>query len=61
MQKKVSPEQALNNAFASARMEGYNVTPDTESDCKRLLSGKIKTSELVAELVKKNADHKKAR
>ena len=61
MQKNVSPEQALKNAFASARMEGYNVTPDTERDCNRLLSGKIKTSDLVAELIKKNTDRKKAR
>jgi len=61
MQKNVSREQALKNAFASARMEGYTVTQETERDCKRLLSGKISTSELVAELTNKNTGRKQVR
>lgn len=61
MQKSVSRDQALKNAFASARMEGYTVTPEIEYNCRRLLSGKISPSELVAELSKKNSDYKHTR
>ena len=52
MQKRVSREQALKNAFASARMEGFNVTQETQRDCERLLSKKITTAELIAEILK---------
>lgn len=60
MRRKISREQALKNAFASARMEGYIVTPDTERNCKRLLDGKISTEQLVSELKRKSGDRKQA-
>jgi hypothetical protein len=61
MQRHVSREQALKNAFASARMEGYIITSDTERNCKRLLDGKINADQLVAEIKKKSGDRKQAR
>jgi hypothetical protein len=56
MKKGISRDQALENAFASARMEGFDITQEIEQNCRRLLSGKISVAELVAEITKKNVD-----
>lgn len=42
---------ALRSALASTRMEGFDVTAQTEQDCLRLLSGKISVADLVKEIV----------
>lgn len=36
-------EQALENALASSRIEGYEVTEQTRADCRRLMDGKVDT------------------
>ena len=41
----------LKNALASTRMEGFEVTEQTERDCIRLMSGKISVSYLVKEII----------
>lgn len=41
----------LNNALASTRMEGFEVTEQTEQDCIRLLSGEISVVDLVREML----------
>ncbi len=41
----------LQNSLASARMEGYEVTKQTEQDCIRLLDGEITVEELVKEIL----------
>ena len=41
----------LNNALASARMEGFEVTEQTERDCVRLLKGEISAADLVSEIL----------
>lgn len=41
----------LNNALASARMEGFAVTEQTERDCIRLLSGEVSVANLVREIL----------
>ena len=41
----------LNNALASTRMEGFQVTEQTEQDCIRLLSGEISVVDLVREIL----------
>lgn len=61
MQKNASREQALKNAYASARMEGFTVTPDNERDCRRLLNGEISVEQLVAEIKRKNIDREHPR
>ena len=43
--------EALYNALASARMEGYSVTEQTERDCIRLMSGEVSVAELVQEIM----------
>lgn len=47
----ISHEQALNNALASARMEGLPVTEQTRRDCQRLLDGQIDARTLAAEII----------
>ena len=43
--------QALRNALASTRMEGFEVTEQTEKDCVRLLRGEISAADLVKEIL----------
>ena len=40
----------LKNALASTRMEGYEVTKQTEQDCVRLMRGEISVNYLVREI-----------
>lgn len=46
---------ALQSALASSRMEGFEVTEQTEADCKRLLSGEITVADLVREIMSRPA------
>ena len=41
----------LKNALASTRMEGYEVTKQTEQDCVRLMRGEISVNDLVREIM----------
>lgn len=43
--------KALHSALASARMEGFCVTEQTENDCIRLMNGEVSVSELVREIL----------
>ena len=43
--------EALRNALASTRMEGFRVTEQTERDCVRLMSGEISVLDLVSEIL----------
>ena len=45
----------LKNALASTRMEGYEVTKQTEQDCVRLLAGDVSVADLVREIVSRPA------
>lgn len=51
MKKIISKERALKNAFASAQMEGFRVTPEIERNCKRLLNGEINIDGCVKEML----------
>ena len=48
----------LRSALASTRMEGFNVTEQTEQDCIRLLTGEISINELVAEILARHSSRK---
>ena len=48
----------LRSALASTRMEGFNVTEQTERDCIRLLTGEISIDELVAEILARHSSRK---
>lgn len=41
----------LNNALASTRMEGFEMTEQIERDCIRLLSGEVSVVDLVREIL----------
>ena len=45
----------LNNAWASTRMEGFQVTEQTEQDCIRLLRGEVSVADLVREILNRPA------
>lgn len=47
----VTREQALENALASSRIEGYAVTEQTRNDCRRLMDGKVDARTLAAEIL----------
>lgn len=46
---------SLKTALASARMEGFEITGQTEQDCARLLSGEISVADLVYEVLNRPA------
>lgn len=48
-------DQAIKNALASTRMEGYTITPENERDIRRIVSGEISTTELFAKIKEKHA------
>lgn len=43
--------QTLENALASARIEGFQVTDQTRRDCIRLLNGEVSVTEIVQEIL----------
>lgn len=47
--------EALRNALASVRMEGFSVSEQTEQDCIRLMNGEISVSDLVKEILARPA------
>lgn len=47
--------EALHSALASTRMEGFEVTKQTEIDCVRLLNGEISVADLVKEIMARPA------
>lgn len=58
MEKAVSTERALKNAFASVRIEGFRITPEMERDCMRILNGESSIDECVRRMLKKSTDKK---
>ena len=53
MQPIFSQELALENALASAKMEGFVVTEKTRQDCLRLMSGDISVADFVWEVIER--------
>ena len=47
----ITRDQALENALASSRIEGYEVTEQTRIDCCRLMDGKVDARTLAAEIL----------
>ena len=46
---------ALRSALASTRMEGFDVTEQTEKDCMRLMTGEISVADMVKEILARPA------
>ena len=47
--------EALRSALASTRMEGFDVTDQTEKDCMRLMNGEISVADMVKEILARPA------
>ena len=47
--------EALRSALASTRMEGFDVTEQTEEDCIRLMNGEVSVPDLVKEILARPA------
>ena len=47
--------EALRSALASTRMEGFEVTEQTEKDCMRLITGEISVADMVKEILARPA------
>ena len=47
--------EALRSALASARMEGFDVTEQTEKDCMRLMTGELSVADMVKEILARPA------
>ncbi len=47
--------EALRNALASTRMEGFDVTEQTEKDCVRLMTGELSVADMVKEILARPA------
>ena len=43
--------EALRSALTSTRMEGFEITEQTERDCIRLMQGEISVADLVKEIM----------
>lgn len=47
--------EALRSALASTRMEGFEITKQTELDCVRLINGEVSVADLVEEIMARPA------
>ena len=47
--------EALRSALASTRMEGFDVTEQTEKDCIRLMTGELSVADMVKEILARPA------
>ena len=53
MDKKI--EKSLKSAFASAKMEGFIITPKVERNCIRILSGELSIADYISQAIQSNA------
>lgn len=53
MKRIVSTKRAMKNAFASARMEGFRVTPEIQRNCQRIINGEISIDDCVKQMLVK--------
>ena len=49
----ITREQALENALASSRIEGFPVTEQTCMDCRRFMEGEVDARTLAAEILER--------
>jgi len=45
-----SINESLNTAFASARMEGLQITPNIEANCRMLVSGELSIQDYIRQV-----------
>ena len=52
MDKKTA--KSLNSAFASAKMEGFVITPKIESDCIKIINGDVSIADYISQAKQAN-------
>ena len=45
-----SINDSLSTAFAPARMEGFQITPKIEADCRKLVSGELSIQDYISQV-----------
>ena len=53
-------EDSINTAIASARMEGFEITPKIEANCRLLVSGSLSIQEYIDQVVESNANRNRS-
>ena len=48
-------EQSISSALASAKMEGFQVTPAIEADCIKIVSGELSIADYIKRVIEANA------
>ena len=48
-------EQSINSALASAKMEGFQITPKVEADCIKIVSGELSIADYIKRVTESNA------
>ena len=47
-------EQYINSALASAKMEGFRITPTVEADCIKIVSGELTIADYIKRVTEAN-------
>jgi hypothetical protein len=53
MEKDIEREREIRNAIASSEMEGFHVSPEMESQIRKIVSGELSIDEAVKEILAK--------
>ena len=48
-------EKSLNSAFASAKIEGFQITPTIEVNCIKIVSGELSIADYIKRVTEANA------
>ena len=48
-------ENALNSALVSAKMEGFQITPEVEADCIKIVNGELSIADYIKRVIEANA------
>jgi len=44
-------EKSLNTAFTSAKMEGFDITPRIEENCRKIVNGELSIEDYIQQMV----------
>ena len=53
-------DDSINTAFASARMEGFEITPKVETNCRLIVSGELSIQEYIHQVVESNTNRNRS-
>lgn len=59
MDREAAMEKAIRTALKSAQMEGFQITPKVESDCRRIVRGEISITEYTRRIKENQASDRR--